>query len=490
MFDRRICGALLLLLLLLQLVRSNSKKSRCLLVSIDNRPLNKDVHSNHYPTVTALLNREYAIHHGYDFLQLVNQIDDLEKQVHAKYAKYDAIPPTDNAKDAATAFHVGLHQFRAASWAKLPPLWDVTRKMGAKYDLIFYIDSDAVISPFFRNQSIDELLDKWQAHNRLHPPIKGISDITQATFIFFNNFPWRDDMPCAGTFLFRPNARGEQILRQWWDFSGIPDRNFKHFHEQDALWHMVDGDPSGRLHYLMRSSFAILGERQFPSPWQRYEGLWLVHIASYNYQMRNPILNLFLRALDLHEARAYEQRVGQIEIYRVPTLVVCEQMEAVSAADPTRIPLASFPTYPITNETAWWSLHVSSEKVEKMPLSELLEGRLVTRRNEFWIVLNGTRRAFPSFDTFLGMGFESDMGFPLTLAEIRSLPEGDKLPVIAASASASASGAGGGGGGGGKSSHALQKMLGRGSKKRRGRQGVGLPGFQPQGQADHDVDMR
>lgn len=291
-------GYLFLLSLLLLLSLSRGKgRSRCLLLSIDNRPLNQDVHSNHYPTVTALLNREYASFHGYDYLQLVNEVDDLEKSVHAKYTKYDAIPPTDNAKDAATAFHVGLHQFRAASWAKLPPLWDITRKFGSQYDLIFYIDSDAVISPFYRNQSLDDLLDKWQDRFKTTPPLKGQRDLTNATFMFFNNFPWRDDMPCAGTFIFRPTPHAEAILRQWWDFSGIPDRNFKHFHEQDALWHMVDGDQRGKVTYLMTSSFAILGERQFPSAWQRFESLWLVHIASYNYLMRNPILNIFMKAL-------------------------------------------------------------------------------------------------------------------------------------------------------------------------------------------------
>ena len=40
--------------------------------------------------------------------------------VKKKYPNHNEIPPTDNAKDAATAFHVGLQQFRAASWAKLP----------------------------------------------------------------------------------------------------------------------------------------------------------------------------------------------------------------------------------------------------------------------------------------------------------------------------------------------------------------------------------
>ena len=37
----------------------------------------------------------------------------------------DLIPPTNVAKDEATAFHAGLLQFRAASWAKLPALWYV-----------------------------------------------------------------------------------------------------------------------------------------------------------------------------------------------------------------------------------------------------------------------------------------------------------------------------------------------------------------------------
>ena len=38
------------------------------------------------------------------------------------------------------------------------------------------------------------------------------------------------DMPCAGTFIFRP-ALAEPILREWWDYN-MPSKNFKHFHEQ------------------------------------------------------------------------------------------------------------------------------------------------------------------------------------------------------------------------------------------------------------------
>lgn len=56
----------------------SSLKLRCLLVSIDNRPFNRNVKENHYPTITAVLNKNYADFHGYDYLQLENVIDGLE----------------------------------------------------------------------------------------------------------------------------------------------------------------------------------------------------------------------------------------------------------------------------------------------------------------------------------------------------------------------------------------------------------------------------
>ena len=105
-------------------------------------------------------------------------------------------------------------------------------------------------------------------------------------------------------------------------------------------------------------------------------------------------------------------------------------MEAKSKIDRDRMPLQSFPIYPISNETEWWNRHVSSVHVDKMSLAELYEGRLVVRKGEFWMVLNHTRRSFPSFDTFTKMGFESDMAFPLTLAEVRSIHEGPSLPAL------------------------------------------------------------
>ena len=94
-----------------------------------------------------------------------------------------------------------------------------------------------------------------------------------------------------------------------------------------------------------------------------------------------------------------------------------------------------------------------------MPLGELLEGRLVTRKGEFWVVLNHTRRGFPSYDVFLKMGFENDMAFPLTLAQVRSVPEGDRLPSFGDSTGAEAD-----------ARSVFHKML-RGGAQRGGRRG-------------------
>ncbi len=115
---------------------SAASKKKCLIVSIDNRELKSDVNDNSYATKTAVINLDYAKHHNYDFLYVQNIVTDVEKETRAQFPKADIVPPTDNAKDAATAFHVGLLQFRAASWAKLPALWHVTSTIGKFYNVL------------------------------------------------------------------------------------------------------------------------------------------------------------------------------------------------------------------------------------------------------------------------------------------------------------------------------------------------------------------
>lgn len=390
-----------------------ASQNKYLIVSIDNRPLNLNVEANHYPSITAVLNKDYADHHGYGFVQFHQDITNLEKDVKLKYPKHNEIPPTDNAKDAATAFHVGLLQFRAASWAKLPALYHVLTGVGRDYDYIFYIDSDACISSLHKNRSLDDAMEDWKKTVALGNP-----DPTNASFIFFNNFPWRDDKPCAGTFLFR-TAGADAIIREWWDFD-LPSKNFKHFHEQDALWHMLENPSYGfKLNF---KTVSILSERQFPSAWQRYEDLWLCHIASYNYMLRVPILTHLLRAAGLREQAAYAQAVGKLHAMKVDMLPPTEAMERASAQDPARIKV--FPVHNLDTQIAWYDANCSSKNVEPLPAADLYEGRLICRKGEFWYVHKGIKRGFPNFKVFLEMGFEAALGFSASVDEIQSIPVG------------------------------------------------------------------
>jgi hypothetical protein len=47
------------------------------------------------------------------------------------------------------SYHPGLNQFRASSWAKLPPLWYLAAEYGDHYEYIWFMDSDAGTICFF-----------------------------------------------------------------------------------------------------------------------------------------------------------------------------------------------------------------------------------------------------------------------------------------------------------------------------------------------------
>ncbi|KAJ1440283.1 hypothetical protein B484DRAFT_415567, partial [Ochromonadaceae sp. CCMP2298] len=404
--------------------------AKCLIVSIDNRPLSDSLYDNSYPAMTAVLNLAYAKHHGYDFLYVQNTIESLEAQTRARFPDADIVPPTDNAKDAATAFHVGLKQFRAASWAKLPALWHVTTTVGAQYEYIWYIDSDAAVSPLQRHLSIEANIQRWEEHGMV---IRGNKQVSQSQFVFFHNHPWRDDMPCAGSFIYRPGA--ESVLREWWDYD-MPIKNFKHFHEQDALWHMIEaeGDKGWREQHkqapfqLNTSTYSVLSERQFPSAWQRYEGLWLTHIASYNYLLRMPVLYHFLKVLGLDAPHRFAAQVREIlssHVMQVSLLDVAVSMQAASAKDRSRV--THFPRHDTATELAWYDQHVTSKTQQPLPPAALHEGRLVRRKGEFWVVSNGTKRGFQSYDVFLKLGLYNDLGMQLSPHELEQIPTGATL---------------------------------------------------------------
>jgi len=392
--------------------------TKVLILSVDNRDFNTDIGAVHYPSISAVLNKHYADHHGYDFIYVREVIENLVTNVNKKYPSHNIIPPTDNHKDTASAFHVGLKQFRAASNAKLPGIWYVISRLTKEYDYVFYVDSDAFISPYHINRTIDQLLD---SETEKQTVVRGNKNTRDSLFVFFHNHPWRDDMPCAGTFLFRPKL-GEPIIREWWDYD-MPSKNFKHFHEQDALWHMIDAPDWGFK--LNTSTYSILSERQFPSSWKRYEELWLCHVASYNYALRAPILNSALSFAGLLNPEAYKAALAKINILRVDMFEASEAIEAASVTiDDTTTRLTKFPPHDEATQLEWYGKHTTSNSEPVLPFPVLHENHLIRFQRELWFVRHYQRHAFPNFQTFVDMGFDTDFAFTIKRGEVDLIPLG------------------------------------------------------------------
>lgn len=179
---------------------------------------------NDYVSMAAVLLHDYSAHHGYDFMKLTGNSSFLVDRVLAKYrdsftGRYDGI---GEHKYGPSAFHPGLLHFRASSWAKIPHVWYAVTEFGMHYDYVWYMDSDAVVNPHLRNRSLHDALTMWQrstdnstagkveSRDVLGQVYWGMRDVRSANLLFFSNFPWKDDLPCAGIFMCRPQV--------WWDW--------------------------------------------------------------------------------------------------------------------------------------------------------------------------------------------------------------------------------------------------------------------------------
>ncbi len=153
-----------------------------------------------------------------------------------------------------------VKQLRSSSWSKLPQIWFAVKEVGHHYDYIWFFDSDATINPDFRNRSLSEALNEWDSSSDVF--VKWGPSPKIASFTFFNNLPWRNDLPCAGVFFFRPNI-GEKMIRDWWDYN-LKSKNYLDFMEQDALWYMLEASPSYGFQFN-KSVVSLLNVPQFPS---------------------------------------------------------------------------------------------------------------------------------------------------------------------------------------------------------------------------------
>jgi hypothetical protein len=67
---------------------NKGKKTCCLIVSVDNRALNRDVDAKDYPSLTSVLNHDYAVYHNYDYVYFQNNLNGFVEETATKYPDY------------------------------------------------------------------------------------------------------------------------------------------------------------------------------------------------------------------------------------------------------------------------------------------------------------------------------------------------------------------------------------------------------------------
>jgi len=380
--------------------RVANERSKYLIMSIDSRDLESDIAVASYVSVTAAINRAYCLHHSYDFLVFKVNASDLEMRVKSKYRPVSD-PPNANhdSKNLPSAFNIGLRQFRGATWAKVPVLWMVSHQYASQYEYIFMVDSDAAFNPLHINRTLDDAIAKWSSNYT--NIAAGNMNISESTFMFLNNYPFREDMPCTGAIIFKPK-QAEPMLREWWDYD-IPMKNFIHFHEQDALWHMIES--AGEYGFMMNNeTVSIVTERQFPSQWQSYRDLWLCHIGGYNFMIRKPAFHNFLTMLSLNHKHKFEEAIFTImakHLVVVDILSITERMENISSQFPS-LRKQKHPPHDLKTQSEWYLQHTTSKGAPTLPAAYLYDESLISkpRGAQIWVVQNKTKRAIPNWDTF------------------------------------------------------------------------------------------
>eukprot|EP01035_Chromulina_nebulosa_P037610 gene37610-50773_t len=172
-----------------------------------------------------------------------------------------------NSKGRISSFNFDLKQFRAASWSKLLVIWNLLQdpKISEKYDYIFLLDSDAILSPLAIHRSLDDFFKDADAPGGFEYgqlPSK-------AAMVFFSNRPFAGT-PCAGTVLFSVrHPITLMLVKEWWN-QDLPKYNFGHDFEQSALRKMMlDG-------HLFIAHMTYLTEKQFTVD---LPNQWLLHYS-------------------------------------------------------------------------------------------------------------------------------------------------------------------------------------------------------------------
>lgn len=390
--------------------RSGDKNGlKVLMISTDTREVKLDLGANDYVSMASVLTHEYALFHGYDYLRVMpNTTLNTHFGSDEFYEKYGIKWELGyNEKYGVTCFHPRLKHFRASSWAKMPLIWHANNLWGKYYDYIFYIDSDATISPVYGTRSLSDAFKDWELDKK-NSVMWGNKSPKDSSLIFFSNLPWREDYPCAGMFILKTQT-ADVVLREWWNYD-LATKRWEDFMEQDAMWYILENSNEFDF-FLNKKTVSIMMEPQMPSNWFGIDDLWTLHLPNYESQ-KNRYFLYMLGYVDRNHDLSFSQAAYKIKSDHELVVDILDIADKMVLAD-NNIVRDKYPTewakgrqddlwHAVGCNLGYWrpKLPAKSTTMHDGMLFKLKSGAAI------YMVLNGTKRAFPNWDTFVEMGID------------------------------------------------------------------------------------
>jgi len=309
-----------------------------------------------------------------------------------------------------------------------------------------FLDPDLSMNPHRFKRSVGDAMREWETGTALLNDTFvqwGQRALNTTSMIFLTNTPWRDDLPNAGLILVKSKA-GEDWLSEWWNYD-IPEKDTDDFHEQDALWHMLQADSSYQF-AVNRSTATLIFEPLIISPFLHIRDMWALHLPNYEINQLVYLRNL-IDCIGFDDT-LYGLQISKIEenyTTELDTLDVAdnENKYYYKAHHRTKYPAAMDKTTDaLWHEASSSTLWSSARPREKFQLTsaQLLDGftfRLFEHR-EIFLVVNGSRHVFLDMERFSLAGFTRTRTFHLGVKGsfqhlfgwFDSLPEGSAMPQL------------------------------------------------------------
>ena len=248
--------------LLVMSAEQRTANARVLVITSDTRPLLAVWENRTFFGLATALNRHYARTHGYDFA--------------FAHTFTSSLPGGANFDERdRSCFHAGFVLWRVHNWCKVLIMWAATA--GSRnaitgetlYDLIVYMDSDAII----QDVSAD-ISEAWAPHMgktvfgspfcgapagaAAGGPLAGTTlagcvprrpqELDPIFLIYSDNVPGDPGSPNMGFYVMRNEERTLSMLRDWWDFVD-PLKGHLYatyaFHEQTAIHKLMTRRTNG-----------------------------------------------------------------------------------------------------------------------------------------------------------------------------------------------------------------------------------------------------